>query len=206
MTEGASEGDPAEIVSVMAQHSGAPGEATVANQVEFHAGGNRAYDSEFWRSRAAATKLERVERNGVSALMIGGWYDLFQRGTPLGYTGLQNAAAGRSVHAPMDPKRKPDRRYQLIVGPHYHATTTLDSERILLEWYDLWLEHRTTAFSSGATMRLFELGGDRWIEDTSWPLAGTTTESWYLAAGPSGSSSAAVNDGLLLRTPPTADG
>jgi putative CocE/NonD family hydrolase len=203
VTEGVSDGDPGEIASVIAQHSGAPGEATLSNQLEFHNGGNRAYDSEFWRSRAAANKLERIVANDIPALMIGGWFDLFLRGTPLGYTGLQNAAAGRSVHAPMDPKRKPDRRYQLIVGPHYHATTTLDYDRILLEWYDTWLKGRRTAFSSGATMRLFEFGADRWIEGASWPLPGTETESWYLTSGPSDSGSAALNDGVLQPTPPT---
>ena len=45
--------------------------------------------------------LQKIVANGIPAYMVGGEYDLFQRGEPLDFAGLQNAWAGRPVTAPM---------------------------------------------------------------------------------------------------------
>jgi hypothetical protein len=204
VTEGNGE-DATYTASIVSDHSGVVGENILASQLEFHTGEDRAYDHEFWQSRSAQPHLAQIERNGVAAMFVSGWYDLFLRGAALNYTALQNAAANRSTYQSMDPQQKIDRRYHLFVGPWYHgAGAGLDLNRILLEWYDTWLKGKDTEFDdSRGTVHLHELGADRWVENDRWPLPGTVAEPWYLAAGPSDSGSLSTTDGQLLPTPPT---
>ena len=62
---------------------------------EIELGGERAFDSPFWQQRAPSRVLRRVVRNRVPALLISGWFDVYQRGVVLNYAALQNAWAGR---------------------------------------------------------------------------------------------------------------
>src|SRR5207302_331964 len=97
----------------------------------------------------------------IPAFLVGGWYDLFQRGTPLDYSGLQNAYAGRPVGAPMTPGQPTTGRYQLLMGPWYHVTAPngLDLQRIELQWFDQWLKGEPTGIAGTRTpVHAYELG------------------------------------------------
>lgn len=172
-------------------------------------GGDQVYDEQYWRARAPVHQLERIARNRVPALMIGGWYDLFGRGTPLNYSGLQNAAAGRPVDAPMRPDQPVTPRYQLVMGPWYHLTAGkgIDLERLLLQWFDRWLKGaRTGIDQTRSPMRLYVLGAKRWIDAAHLPFAKATPTTWYLRGGRSGSGAPSPNDGRLTTEPPDAPG
>ena len=84
---------------------------------EIEQGGPRAYDGSFWRERRPGAYLKRVVRNRVPALMITGWFDVYQRGVLLNYTALQNAWAGRPLFGPMRPGQRATPRYQIVPGP-----------------------------------------------------------------------------------------
>ena len=72
---------------------------------EIDTGGPRAYDNDFWTQRAPSAYLQRVVANGVPAFLVGGWFDVYQRGEPLNFAGLQDAwAATQSAPAPA-PRR-----------------------------------------------------------------------------------------------------
>jgi predicted acyl esterase len=60
---------------------------------EIDTGGPRAYDSDFWTQRAPSAYLGGVVANGVPAFLMGGWFDVYQRGEPLNFAGLQDAWA-----------------------------------------------------------------------------------------------------------------
>ena len=60
--------------------------------------------------------------DGIPAFLVGGWYDLFQRGELLNYSSFQNAVDNRPVLSPMSPTQPVTPRYQLIQGPWYHVT------------------------------------------------------------------------------------
>lgn len=83
--------------------------------------GNRTPDSQYWRGRSPRGVLDKIVANGIPAYLVGGAFDIFQRGEPLNFAGLQNAWAGRreqadggpatsdgalpAVARPMDPRR-----------------------------------------------------------------------------------------------------
>ena len=103
--------DPLDALRLGIQHglAGIPFELTTGLDVLFQRG--RTYDSEYWQERAPQRVLQKVVDNDVAAYLVGGQYDVFQRGEPLLYSGLQNAAAGRSVWAPMAANQPADPRY-----------------------------------------------------------------------------------------------
>ncbi|MFS3128992.1 CocE/NonD family hydrolase [Nocardioides sp. Bht2] len=117
-----------------------PFELTTGLNVLFQQG--RVYDSEYWQQRAPQRVLQKVVDNGVAAYVVGGQYDVFQRGEPFLYSGLQNAAAGRPVNAPMLPNQTPTSKYQLLWGPWDHGNQGegIDLERIKLAWFEYWLK------------------------------------------------------------------
>lgn len=92
-------------------------------------GGDLTYEGPYWMARNPMTMLKRIVDNDIPAFLTGGWYDLFQRGEPLNYSGLQNAYAGRPVTAPMRPNQRLTGRYQLLMGPWYRASLVQPRQR-----------------------------------------------------------------------------
>ncbi len=168
--------------------------------------GDQAYDGTYWQARSPIGALEQVVRDHVPAYLVGGWYDIFQRGEPLNFSGLQNALAGRSVYAPMSPSVRSSGRYQLQMGPWYHLTaSSQDFDPTMLAWFDRWLKDEPTGIDQTSTpAHLYQLGTDKYVDETQWPPAGLEPTTWYLGAGPSGSSAPSQNDGTLTQTAPTA--
>ena len=88
-------------------------------------GGASAYDGKYWHARNPVNVLHKIAANGIPAYMVGGEYDLFQRGEPLDFTGLQNAWAGRPVTAPMLAAPARDRALP-VAGRAVHAPVRID--------------------------------------------------------------------------------
>ncbi len=80
-------------------------------------GQDAAYDQAYWGARNPVQFIPAIVRDQIPAFLIGGWYDLFQRGELLNYAGFQNAYDGRPVLAPMSPAQPVTPRYQLIQAP-----------------------------------------------------------------------------------------
>ncbi|KQZ75963.1 CocE/NonD family hydrolase [Nocardioides sp. Root151] len=134
--------DPLDALRLSLQHglAGIPFELTTGLNALLENG--RVYDGPYWQERAPQNVLDKVVANGVPAYVVGGQYDVFQRGEPLLYSGLQNAWAGRSVHAPMNRTQPVTSRYQLLTGPWDHGNqgSTVDLDAIELAWFDHWLK------------------------------------------------------------------
>jgi uncharacterized protein len=154
---------------------------------EIERGGERAFDSPFWQARQPGAQLERVVRNGVPALMLSGWFDVYQRGVLLNYSTFQNAWAGRrDVYGPMAPGQRPTPRYQAVMGPWFHNPVGMGEwiQQIHLEWFDHWLKGvRTRLGTTTRPLHAFELGGDRWLDVGAYPLPEAGIER--LPIGPS---------------------
>ncbi len=111
---------------------------------EVDTGGPRAYENGFWQQRAPSAYLDRVVANGIPALLLSGWHDVYQRGAVLNFAQLQNAWARRhgshtpSGVAPMTATQPVTGRYQLVVGPWFHnpATLGLTFQEMQLAWFD----------------------------------------------------------------------
>jgi putative CocE/NonD family hydrolase len=199
--------DFADLIKVESQH--APGllSYNAAQLVNVSTGGDQAYDETYWQLRAPRNMLTQVVRNHIPAFMIDGWFDLYQRGAPLNYSGLQNAYLGRSVAAPMRSDQPVTGRYQLLQGPWYHLTagTGVDIYRLELAWFDRWLKDQPTGIDQAShPLHLYELGSGRWVDASRYPLNEAQPQTYYLAGGPSGSGAPSTNDEQLTTARPRA--
>jgi hypothetical protein len=195
------------LAGVEAQHAQGLATYHAASLANMESGGDQAYDGAYWAARNPADVLSKIVSDQIPAFLVGGWYDLFQRGEPLNYAGLQNAWAHRPVGAPMRADQPVTGRYQLMMGPWYHLTAGqgVDLHRIQLEWFDTWLRGEPTGM--GATrnpLHLFQLGSGRWTDASTWPLPEARPTTYYLSPGPSGSSAPSTNDGTLRTSHPGA--
>lgn len=155
---------------------------------------------EYFAPYSIASAYERVR---VPALNIGGWYDIFAKGT------LQNFSALRSGGATPEARQS-----QLVIGPWAHVATSntvgqvdfgfaaqlglidmqTDPTGLTQRWFDHWLKGADNGVDRQAPVKLFVMGANRWRDEQEWPLARAQATPFYLRAG-----------GLLATEPPAAD-
>ena len=165
-------------------------------------GGDRAYHGDYWNARTPETMINRIVANGINAFVVGGWNDLFQRSTPLLYSGFQNAFGGRPVAAPMLANQAVTGRYQLLMGPWYHVQygEGQDLNPIQLKWFDTWLKGAPTGMDTEQNpfhtieMGAGEMGAGgstgRWLDVARYPYTEATPKTFFLGAGGALSSAA----------------
>ncbi|WP_018655694.1 CocE/NonD family hydrolase [Actinomadura flavalba] len=172
-------GDPATALTLAYANLMQAGNFELVMARDMILNGPRRYDGPYWRTRAPETVLRKIVDNGVAVHLAGGLYDVFQRGEPLLYSGLQNAAAGRPWHAPMLPGQPADERFRLLTGPWTHGNIGegVDLNEIQLQWFDRWLKGRPADL--GAPLQIIEPGGRRY-EATTYPLTEARPHTLYL--------------------------
>jgi len=198
--------DPLDTLEVELQHASNLASFDLPLVLNTSFAGDQAYDGPYWQARSPINALAQVVRDHVPAYLVGGWYDIFQRGEPLNFSGLQNALAGRSLYGPMSSSHPSSGRYQLRMGPWYHLTAaTQNFDALQLAWFDRWLKDEQTGIDRTRTpAHLYLLGANRYLEQTQWPPASLRPTTWYLGSGPSGSGAPSQNDGVLTRTAPNS--
>jgi uncharacterized protein len=137
----------------------------------------------------------------IAALHVGGWYDLFLRGTLRNYIGMRARA----------PTQWAQDHQQLTIGPWIHDgpmngkagdidfghQAGFDESAAVVAWYDD-LFQRTAA--PRKRVKVFVMGINRWREEDDWPLAHTSYTRYFLhSAGRANSSS---GDGSLSPATP----
>jgi hypothetical protein len=155
-------------------------------------GGDEAYDGPYWQARNPQNVIARIVANHIPAYLVGGEFDIFQRGEPTNYAELQNAWSGRGVTAPMAPGQRATGRYQLIVGPWEHINgSSVNVDPLELEWFDTWLKHERTGMAQTRTpLHYYDLGSGQFDETATYPFTGATPTRLYLGSGGTLSSSA----------------
>jgi putative CocE/NonD family hydrolase len=156
--------------------------ATTANVLS---GGGEAYDQSYWQARNPQNVIRRIVANRIPAYLVGGEFDIFQRGEPTNYAELQNAWDRRSATAPMLAGQRTTGRYQLIDGPWEHLNgSSVDVDQLELEWFDTWLKHKRTGMARTSTpLHYYDLGTGRFDETTTYPFTGASPTRFYLGAG-----------------------
>jgi putative CocE/NonD family hydrolase len=137
--------------------------------------GDLRYDGAYWQSRSPRGVLADVVRTGVPIQMVGGWDDVFERGQLHLYNDLQSVAAGGRAGRPMRADQPADPRYRLTMGPWHHVTVGagIDVDRLRLQWFDHYLKGIDTGIG-GPTLRMNEVGTDRWVGATHFPFPEAT--------------------------------
>ncbi|MDQ2648881.1 MAG: CocE/NonD family hydrolase [Actinomycetota bacterium] len=177
--------DPLDALRLTVEHAlqAVPFEATILLDTLLE--GDRRYDGAYWSSRAPINVVPRIVENDVAVFLVGGQYDVFQRGEPLLYAGMQNAAAGRPVTAPMAAGQPVDGRFQLLYGPWHHGNQGegVDLVTLQLRWFDHWLKGRDTGIADTTTpLHVIEPGG-RSYDTATYPVTGATPTRFNLDIG-----------------------
>ncbi|HWW50371.1 MAG TPA: CocE/NonD family hydrolase [Verrucomicrobiae bacterium] len=155
---------------------------------------------EYWTSLDLSQSLERIR---VPALHFSGWYDTYLSGTIDGFRALSEGAgstmarehqylvAGPWVHIPWGDR---------IGAAGFGAEALLDTDTILLRWFDHWLKD-SGQFSAEPRIRHFVLGANRWREAEVWPRR--ADHPLYLHSA--GRANSRKGDGVLSAAPPARD-
>jgi uncharacterized protein len=167
-------------------HDLADFDATLLTNVE--TGGDEAYDESYWGARNPVNEISQIVNDKIPAFLVGGWYDLFQRGELLNYSSFQNAWDGRPVLSPMQPNQPVTPDYQLIQGPWYHVTAGtgldyhgLDLDGVELAWFDHWLKGVDTGITDTTTpLHLEDLASGKYEDVSRYPLNQATPTTYYL--------------------------
>jgi len=155
---------------------------------------------EYWTSMDISARLDRI---GIPALHLAGWYDTYLEGSIAGYLALRGLAGSEFAR---------DNQY-LIAGPWVHIpwgdrvcdsnlgeTANLNTDEILRRWFDHWLKD-SSGFSGEPRIRYFALGKNEWRSAGEWPSAA----AFPLYLHSAGNANSRKGDGGLTLNPPIED-
>jgi hypothetical protein len=176
-----------------------------ASTANIESNGDEAFRGTYWQQRSPEAVLPKIVSNGIPAYLVGGEYDLFQRGEVLNYGRLQNLYAGRSIDAPITSSTPTTGRYQLLDGPWTHVVAaSTDFNLLELRWFDTWLKGEQTGMATTPTpVHSYDPGTGAWVNRTSYD-AGTPVRLYF---GPgTGGTPLVQNKGTLGTAKPTTSG
>jgi len=154
---------------------------------------SRAPDDEYWERLSLAGKLHG---SGIPAFFLGGWYDCFLGSTIACYTEMRSSA--RLMIGPWDHSLSApvvgERNFGFRSGAD-RVGGREDLTSLHLRWFDYWLKGRDTGIMSGAPVKLFVMGINKWRDEYEWPLARTVYTPFYLRSG--GRAGGRFGDGRL---------
>jgi putative CocE/NonD family hydrolase len=180
--------DPVEAAKVIAQHIGNVPSFQVATVLSSSTGGDDAFDGPFYRTRSPIEVIDKVK---IPTFIMGGWFDLFQRGEPLLFQHL------RSNHVPSE----------LVMGPWYHITAgnglpadgVPSADDLELRWMDHFVKGLPDAALDqqvrSRPFTYFENGQGHYHHAPSYPAPGTRAMVLHLT----GNASPGTNGALTTK-------
>ncbi|GAA4702712.1 CocE/NonD family hydrolase [Nocardioides conyzicola] len=186
--------DPQSGFGALIDHLGAAATFTLPLLLDAVTGGDSAYDGKFYRDRSPSRVVNRVD---VPTFLIGGEFDLFQRGTPLIFENLQ----GRGVPTKM------------IIGPWDHLEGSSGADvgkaghgslsELQLRWFDRYVRgiKDPTLDTDIPPITYYEQGSGRWTKAQHW-IGNQRAETFRLT----GSAAAGGGAGALTRGDKVAAG
>ena len=166
------------------------------------------YDN-YWKALDPRTRFDKVR---VPALIMGGWWDGFLRGTVRSYEGVTQRGATELARS----------QQHMLLGPWMHEPSpnpfagemhfggagsgdAIDMQGMMLAWFDHWLVEEDNGVSSDPPIYYFLMGENAWRRSDAWPLANVESRAYYLSSG--GRANSGHGDGTLgLESPDTGNG
>ena len=148
-------------------------------------GGEFGFDSDFFRLRSPGSRINRIN---VPTFLVGGWFDLYQRGMPRLYQQLQ-----------LPPGQK-----QLLMGPWYHLTigaglgrsdTPPKVDTLAQLWFERWLKQADNGIDRFGPVTRYSLGAKRWRTTQAALDENLQWQRYYLGPQHSMSLTPAASDG-----------
>lgn len=150
-------------------------------------GGEPAYDGAFYRERSPISIIDKVK---VPTFLIGGEFDLFQRGTPLNFERLQkNGVPTKLIFGPWDHLQGSS---GADVGKAGYGTLA----ELQLRWFDHYIKGRDGQLDEIAPLTYFEQGSGTWVKKRKWIAADLSAKKYKL----SGASAIGGQSGRLTST------
>jgi putative CocE/NonD family hydrolase len=180
-------------LSTILEHLAGSGSTSLQLALDGVTGGEKAYDGPWYRERS--TLLQSVPKIQVPTFLIGGEYDLFQRGTPMIFQALQE----RGVPVKM------------ILGPWNHLQGSSGADVVkagygtIAELQLRWFDHYVRGLADPALdsdipdFTYYELGSGSWVKRNGY-LTGQSATSYQL----SGSALPTLQKGSLTTGPAQA--
>ena len=179
--------DPQSGFGALVDHLTAAATFTVPLLLDAVAGGDSAYDGTFYRDRSPSRVINRVN---VPTFLIGGEFDLFQRGTPLLFENLQKRGVPtKMIIGPWDHLEGSS---GADVGKAGHGTLS----ELQLRWFDRYVRgvKDPTLDKDIPPVTYYEQGSGRWTKAKRW-IGDQHAESFRL----SGAATAGGGHGVLTR-------
>ena len=157
---------------------------------------------EYWSELSMRGHYGDVE---VPTLVVGGWFDLFLKGTLESFSRMRAGAGSEAARAGS----------RLVIGPWAHGSTygaypdhsfkelgqedRPDLAQLQIGFFARHLQGREDG-GEGAPVRIFVMGENRWRDESEWPLARARSERWFLRRDPGDE-----DGGRLSPEPPAAE-
>ncbi len=136
------------------------------------------YDA-YWRVIDNEAQIPNIS---AAVFNIGGWYDIFLKGTLASYTGMIKGAKTETAR----------KSQKLLIGPWPHgwnkqktgdidfgSEAVIDGDAVQLKWLDYWLKGEKNGVLDEPRVRLFVMGENKWRDEREWPIARTRFTDYY---------------------------
>ena len=163
-------------------------------------------DGPYWWQQNVGMNHHRFQ---VPVYHLGGWYDIFLKGTIENYLGLRERAGTALARD----------NQKLVIGPWIHGPSNVgkaevgelkfpgadrfDYNAIRLKWFDYWLKGIDTGVTREPPILTYVMGANEWRTQTEWPPARARITPYYLRGG-AGSAAGTLYDGSLSAEPPAS--
>lgn len=147
-----------DVLGNIVTHLTGGGAGTLELALSALTGGENAYDGPYYRERS--TLLRSVPNIEVPTFLIGGEYDLFQRGTPLVFQGLRERGVPvKMIFGPWDHLQGSSGAEVADAG---HGTLS----ELQLRWFDRWVKDLPdpTLDDDIPNFTYHEIGSGAWIQ------------------------------------------
>ncbi len=144
-------------------------------------------------------KFEQIHSEvAVPNLDISGWYD-HCNGTIAHLVGMQKnariSAARNGTKLVIGPWNHPGLGKQKIGEIDFGPQAKLDTDGLIIRWFDYWLKGEANGIDSEKAARYFVMGLGKWKTSDTWPPAGLTEKVYYFSSN--GNAHQADGSGLL---------
>ena len=147
----------------------------------------------------------------VPALWLMSWYDVSIGPNLALYNHARQRATDAAVReaqyalvAPVGHCAYTRATEETVVGERSVGDARYDYDGLIYGWFDHWLKGaRNGLLDTLPKVRYYTMGENRWQTTSSWPPAGATTTTWYLASG--GRANSLYGDGRLVTAAPGRD-
>lgn len=161
-------------------------------------------EDDYWRRWDIEASYDRIS---IPALNVGGWYDIFLRGTLHNFSGVRERAT---------PEARQGQR--LLIGPWSHDFPWMDNlvgdvdfgfassgpgidfNGLQIRWFDRYLRDVENDFAAAAPVHIFVMGSNVWRSEQEWPLARTRYTNYYMHSA--GCANSLHGDGTLTTQAP----